>query len=345
MRTRTVLVGKVQVGGDAPITVQSMWKKPLVSFSEALAAEVNGLAALGCDILRFAVPDLASAEVLGELAGRVGIPLVADIHFDYKLALRCLDFPIAKIRINPGNIGARWKVEEVTKKAGDRHVPIRVGVNYGSLPKHLLEEKDPALAMVKAAEEEIEVLESLAFRDIIISMKSSDTESTVRANRLFAERFSYPLHIGITEAGPLIPGIVRSTMAFTDLLRADIGNTVRVSLSDTPEAEVITAREILSALGKRKGGVRIVSCPRCGRSGFDVHGFLKRMQPRLFALRKDLTVAVMGCVVNGPGEARHADLGITGTGNKVIIFKHGEIVRTISDTEAAAAFIEELEGL
>jgi (E)-4-hydroxy-3-methylbut-2-enyl-diphosphate synthase len=322
-----------------------MWKRPLDGVTEDLIAEVNHLVSLGCDILRFAVPDIGPAEVLGELSGRVSIPLVADIHFDYKLALRCLDFPIAKIRINPGNIGARWKVEEVVKKASDKAVPIRVGVNYGSLPRELQNEPDPAAAMVKAAENEIEVLESLGFTGVIISMKSSDTDSTVRANRLFAQKYPYPLHIGITEAGPLIPGIVRSTLALGELLREGIGSTVRVSLSDSPAAEVLTAREILQALGKRRGGVRIVSCPRCGRSGFDVHGFLQKMQDRLMVMRKDLTVAVMGCVVNGPGEARHADIGITGSGNRVIIFKHGEIVRTVENSAALSAFIEELEDL
>lgn len=345
MKTRIVRVGSVLIGGDSPVTIQTMWKRPLEAVSEDLISEVNGLAAIGCDILRFAVPDLESAGILGELSGRVGIPLVADIHFDYKLALRCMDFPIAKIRINPGNIGARWKVEEVVRKAADRNIPVRVGVNYGSLPGHLADEPDPAAAMVKAAEEEIEVLESLRFRDIIISLKSSDTESTVRANRLFSERFDYPLHIGVTEAGPLIPGIVRSTLAFSDLLREGIGNTLRVSLSDSPESEVVTAREILSVLGLRREGVKIISCPRCGRSGFDVHGFLGKVQGRLMALKKDVTVAVMGCVVNGPGEARHADLGITGSGNRVIIFRHGKVARTVEESEALAAFLEELEGL
>jgi (E)-4-hydroxy-3-methylbut-2-enyl-diphosphate synthase len=218
-------------------------------------------------------------------------------------------------------------------------------VNHGSLPKHLAEEKDSAAAMVKAAEEEIETLESLGFGNIIISLKSSDTESTVKANWLFAHRFGYPLHIGVTEAGPLIPGVVRSTLAFSGLLRAGIGSTVRVSLSDSPDAEVITAREILSALGLRKKGIRIVSCPRCGRAGFDVHGFVAKTQNRLMALDKNLTVAVMGCVVNGPGEARHADIGITGAGNKVMIFKHGELARTIPEDEALEVFFTELEAL
>jgi (E)-4-hydroxy-3-methylbut-2-enyl-diphosphate synthase len=322
-----------------------MWKKPLAEVTEELVAEINRLVSYGCDILRFAVPDMDTAGVLGGLAGRVKIPLVADIHFDYKLALRCMDFPVAKIRINPGNIGARWKVEEVVRKALDRNIPIRVGVNHGSLPRKLAGEKDAGAAMVKAAAEEIEVLESIGFQNIIISLKSSDTESTVRANRLFAEDFDYPLHIGVTEAGPLIPGIVRSVLAFSALLRDGIGSTLRVSLSDAPEAEVITAREILSALGLRENALRIVSCPRCGRAGFDVHGFLVRAQDRLMAVQENLTVAVMGCVVNGPGEARHADLGITGTGDKVIIFKRGELVRTVSDTEALEVFFSELDSL
>jgi (E)-4-hydroxy-3-methylbut-2-enyl-diphosphate synthase len=345
MQTKTVKVGGLSIGGDSPLTIQSMWKKPLAGLTEDLVAEVNGLAALGCDILRFAVPDMAQAEVLGGLARRTAIPLVADIHFDHRLALRCMDFPIAKIRINPGNIGAKWKVEEVVRKALDKNVPIRVGVNHGSLPQHLADEADGAAAMVKAAEEEIEVLEGLGFGNIIISLKSSDTQSTVGANRLFARRFAYPLHIGVTEAGPLIPGVVRSALAFSSLLAEGIGNTVRVSLSDTPEAEVLTAREILSALGLRKKGIRLVSCPRCGRAGFDVHGFLAKTQGRLMAMDKNLTVAVMGCVVNGPGEARHADIGITGAGNKAMIFRRGQMIHSLPEEEAIEVFFAELEAM
>ncbi|MCL1817867.1 MAG: flavodoxin-dependent (E)-4-hydroxy-3-methylbut-2-enyl-diphosphate synthase [Spirochaetaceae bacterium] len=345
MKTKTVRVGPVSIGGSSLPSIQSMGKNPLVFPVDSLVSEVNGLAALGCDIMRFAVPDMASAEVLGILAEKVSVPLVADIHFDHKLALRCLDFPIAKIRINPGNIGVKWKVEEVVRKALDKNIPIRVGVNHGSLPKHLADEKDSAAAMVKAAEEEIEILESLGFGNIIISLKSSDTESTVQANRLFAEKFDYPLHIGVTEAGPLIPGVVRSTLAVSQLLREGIGSTIRISLSDTSEAEVIAAREMLSALGLRKKGIRLVSCPRCGRAGFDVHGFLARTQNRLMSLDKNLTVAVMGCVVNGPGEARHADLGITGAGNKVMIFRRGQEPLIVTEDRAEEVFFENLEAL
>ena len=344
--TRTVKVGRLSVGGDSPVSIQSMGKKPLTEASlDEHITEINGLAALGCDIMRYAVPDIQSAEVLGALAERVSIPLVADIHFDHKLALHCLDFPIAKIRINPGNIGARWKVKELVTKALDKNVPIRVGVNHGSLPKHLVDEKDSALAMLKAAEEEIEALESLGFSNIIISLKSTDTESTVRANRLFTKKFDYPLHVGVTEAGPLIAGIVRSTIAVSQLLLEGIGNTLRISLSDTSEAEVIAAREILMALGHRKKGIRIVSCPRCGRAGFDVHGFLSKNFSRLMSMDKDLTVAIMGCVVNGPGEARHADLGITGAGDKVIIFREGKMLTSFPEKEANEAFFKELESL
>jgi len=345
MKPIAVQVGSVTVGGDAPISIQTMWKRPLLRVDEALIAEVNRLHALGCDILRFAVPDLETADLLGELASRVSLPLVADIHFDHRLALRCLDYPIAKIRINPGNIGARWKVEEVVKKALDRGVPIRIGVNYGSLPRKFQDLRDPAEALLAAAEEEIEVLESLSFRTIIVSMKSSDTESTVEANRRFAQRYSYPLHIGITEAGPLIPGIVRSTVALSQLLREGIGSTIRISLSDSPETEIIAARELVTTLGLRKGGVRIISCPRCGRSGFDVQGFLQVVGDRLQQDRRDLTIAVMGCVVNGPGESRHADLGITGSGDKVVLFRKGKIVQTVRPEEAVEAFLKEFENL
>ncbi len=320
-----------------------MWKRPLDVVNEELAAEVGELRGLGCDILRFAVPDETSAGLLGELAGRVAMPLVADIHFDYRIALRCLDFPIAKIRINPGNIGAEWKVREVVAKAKDRGVPIRIGVNGGSLPAKLRGEADRARAMLKAAEEEIEILESLDFRQVIVSMKSSDIESTVEANFLFAERFSYPLHLGVTEAGPLIPGIVKSTLAFARLLERGIGSTVRVSLSDSPASEVIAGKEILASLGLRSKGVNIVSCPRCGRSTFDVHAFLRKAEGWLHSLNRDITVAVMGCAVNGPGEASHADVGITGSGNAVIIFRGGKVVRRVSEDEAFDAFREEVE--
>ena len=355
----------VTIGGGLEPVVQSMWKDRL-SFSdiegkagEALAARINKLGQMGCGLLRFAVPEIRDAEILGNLAAMVSVPLVADIHFDYKIALRCLDFPIAKIRINPGNIGAREKVEAVLSKAASLSRPIRIGVNGGSLPVDLRREVDSgrmesALALVQAAERELAIFREFDFRDVCVSMKASCIADTIKANRLLAERCDAPLHVGVTEAGPLIPGVVRNTAALLVLLAEGIGDTIRVSLSDTPEKEVIAGREILNAVldfmskggvENKARGVRIVSCPRCGRSSFDSIGFTEAWQDRLYALNCDATVAIMGCAVNGPEEARHADLGITGAGNKALIFRKGVLVRTIDRSEADTAFMQELDKL
>lgn len=346
MKTRVVKIGNLLVGGDYPVVVQTMWKEPLrPGPQEEILASIDKLKSLGCGILRFAVPDIEAAELLGRLALSSPLPLVADIHFDWRIALRCMDFPIAKIRVNPGNIGSRAKVEEVVRKAQGQGVPIRIGVNGGSLPHDLRDAADLSEAMVTAAEREMEILESLRFRDYLVSMKSSDVAATLEANRRFASRHDVPLHLGVTEAGPLIPGVVKNAVALHDLLSEGIGATLRVSLSDAVEKEVIAGREILAVSGGARKGVCLVSCPRCGRSGFDVHGFLSRWQERLYSLDKDVTIAVMGCVVNGPEEARHADLGITGAGDKVIVFRRGKIARTISAEEADTVFEEELSRL
>jgi (E)-4-hydroxy-3-methylbut-2-enyl-diphosphate synthase len=355
-------VEAVPLGGSHPVAIQTMWKDRL-SFSdlekqagEALVARINNLQKMGCALLRFAVPDIQTAEVLGNLASMVSMPLVADIHFDHKIALRCLDFPIAKIRINPGNIGSRDKVEAVLSKAAERRRPIRIGVNAGSLPQDLRRQvdagtKDRALALVEAAERELAIFKEFNFSDVLVSMKASGIADTIKANRLLASRTAAPLHIGVTEAGPLIPGVVRNTAALLSLLADGIGATLRVSLSDAMESEVIAGREILGAAldmaGKaaERRGVTIVSCPRCGRNGFDTHGFTARWQDYLYTLDKNITVAIMGCAVNGPGESRHADLGITGAGSKVLIFRHGEVIRTIDAAQADAAFKEELDRL
>jgi (E)-4-hydroxy-3-methylbut-2-enyl-diphosphate synthase len=346
---RAVKVGKVIIGGDWPVSVQTMWKDPVPlpgsPAFESAALRIESLSALGCDILRFAVPDLASAEALGALAARSVLPLVADIHFDWRIALRCMDFPVAKIRVNPGNIGARWKVAEVVAKAKDKGVPIRIGVNAGSLPEDLRDAEDRAAAVVEAAEREVAVFDELGFADVVVSMKVSDVDATVEANRRFASRHDIPLHLGVTEAGPLIAGVARNTAALVPLLRENIGSTIRVSLSDSCESEVLSGREILSCAGKARKGVSIVSCPRCGRASFNTHAFTARWANRLYAMTADATIAVMGCVVNGPGEARHADLGITGAGDKVIIFRRGEIARTVSLEEADTVFEEELKKL
>ena len=347
--TRAVKVGKVVIGGEWPVSVQTMWKDPIPvpgsPLFEAAIERIGRLAALGCDILRFAVPDNDAAEALGALAGRSVLPLVADIHFDWRLALRCLDFPIAKIRINPGNIGASWKVSEVAAKAKARGLPIRIGVNAGSLPQDLRDRKDRAGAVVEAAEREVAAFDELGFGDVVVSMKVSDVEATMEANRLFASRHDLPLHLGVTEAGPLIAGVARNTAALVPLLREGIGSTIRVSLSDAMESEILAGREILACAGKARSGVSIISCPRCGRASFDTHAFTARWADRLYSLAATATVAVMGCVVNGPGEARHADLGISGAGGKVVIFRKGEITRTVSPDEADTVFEEELDKL
>ncbi|MDR1302116.1 MAG: (E)-4-hydroxy-3-methylbut-2-enyl-diphosphate synthase [Treponema sp.] len=366
--TRVIKIGgfgaveSVMLGGTFPVVIQTMWKDRL-SFSdligiagEELLSRIKALAAIGCGLLRFAVPDRESADVVGNLASMVSMPLVADIHFDYTLALRCLDFPIAKIRINPGNIGNREKVEQVIAKAALKGIPIRIGVNGGSLPQDLRRSVaegrlDQAEALVQAAQRELEIFQELDFPHVLVSMKASSVADTIKANRLLADRTDVPLHIGVTEAGPLIPGVVRNTLAIHALLLEGIGDTIRVSLSDTMERELIAGREILRSVGTGTGkkmvrqGVTLVSCPRCGRNSFDTHGFTEAWQSRLYALDRDLTIAVMGCAVNGPQEARHADLGITGLGNKVFLFRQGKVVRTINVEEADAAFEEELEWL
>lgn len=342
--TRTVVIG-----GDSPISIQTMWKSPLHAGAlEDIAKQLVGLEQLGCDIVRFAVPDMESADSLVKLSLITSMPLVADIHFDHRLALRCMDGNVAKIRINPGNIGSREKVREVVAKAKDTHTPIRIGVNSGSLPKDLAENPNisRSAALAETAAREVAALEEFSFQNVIVSMKASSVAETIACNREFARRFAVPLHLGVTEAGPLVGGIVKSTLAFSRLFEDGIGSTVRVSLSDTMENEVIAAREILGECGKRSGGVRIVSCPRCGRNGFDVHAFVERWQGELFSLKKDITIAVMGCVVNGPGEGKHADIGITGAGDSVLIFRKGDIVRTVKTSDgfelADKAFREEL---
>ena len=364
-KTRKITIGGqgktrvLAIGGDAPISVQTMWKSPLrESEIQEYARLLTELESLGCDIVRFAVPDMESAEILVHLAEITAVPLVADIHFDYRLALRCLDAPIAKVRINPGNIGSRERVQAVVEKAKDRNTAIRIGVNSGSLPDDLQKKVTSvresggdvlsarAAALVEAAERELAVFDELNFDAVIVSMKASSVEETILCNEQFAEKYDVPLHIGVTEAGPLVTGVVKSTLAFSRLLAEGIGSTLRVSLSDSMENEVIAGREILTECGLRKKGVRIVSCPRCGRNGFDVHGFVSRWQKELFSMDKDITVAVMGCVVNGPGEGKHADIGITGAGDSVLIFRKGKIVRTVSVSDgfdaADAAFREEL---
>lgn len=360
--TRTVYLGgsgrvrRIGVGGEEPVSIQTMWKEGIDDLDgnplkfERILSEIQELEGLGCDIIRFAVPDVKSAEGLCKIAANAQMPLVADIHFDYRLALECLKGDVAAIRINPGNIGSRERVEAVVNACKEKGAAIRIGVNSGSLPQKLREQVEAgtlgrAKALALAAAEECKVFEELNFDQVVVSMKASSVEETVLCNEEFAKEFDIPLHIGVTEAGPLIGGIVKSTLAFSRLLNEGIGNTIRVSLSSSPKNEVIAGREILRECGKRSGGVQIVSCPRCGRQGFDVHAFVERWQSRLLASKKNVTVAIMGCAVNGPGEGKHADLGIAGAGGKAILFKKGKIMRTVDEKDADNAFEEEFNSL
>ncbi len=345
MESNTVKIGDKIIGGGFPIVIQTMWKTPLSAGIESILFGIDELKDIGADIIRFAVPDIEDAEILSKISIKSSIPLVADIHFDYKIALKCIEGGVHKIRINPGNIGASWKVEEVVRAAADFGVPLRVGVNGGSLPASLRDLKDISIAMVKAAELELNIFEKLGFKDVVFSLKSSDIENTVMANTIFSSKYSYPLHLGVTEAGPLIPGVVKSSIAISSMLEKNIGDTIRVSLSDTMRNEVIAAKEILKASGKISSGVTTVSCPRCGRASFNTHDFLVSIDPIIQKINKNITIAVMGCIVNGPGEARHADLGITGSGDNIVIFRKGNIVRKGDPENAVKLFLEELEKI
>ncbi len=362
MTTKTVYLGgkgitdKISIGGDSPVTVQTMWKEGITDLlennnkAERILRQLNDLKIIGCDIVRFAVPDMESAYSLNFLAERTKMPLVADIHFDYKLALECLKGNVAAIRINPGNIGSFENTRAVVEGCRENGTAIRIGINSGSLPQDLQKEIadgkiSRAQGLCETAVREAEIFNQLNFDQYVVSMKSSDVKETIECNRFYAQKYNNPLHLGVTEAGPLIGGIVKSSIAFSTLLNEGIGDTIRVSLSSSPENEVIAGLNILKECGKRPGGIKLVSCPRCGRIGFDVHSFVDRWQNKLLSIDKDITVAVMGCVVNGPGEGRHADLGIAGTKDKVIIFKKGKIVRTVDVKDADKVFEEELNSL
>lgn len=349
------ITNRISIGGDSPISLQTMWKEPINDISsdaqklDRTLKQINDLQLLGCDIIRFAVPDIESAKSLSIIAEKTSMPLVADIHFDYRLAIECLKGNVAAIRINPGNIGSFENTKKVVEACRENGVAIRIGINSGSLPKDLQEQialgnMSRSQGLCETAVREAEVFDKLNFNQYVVSMKSSDVTETVECNEFYAEKYNNPLHLGVTEAGPLIGGIVKSTMAFQTLLNQGIGDTIRVSLSSSPENEVIAGLNILKECGKRKGGVKIISCPRCGRIGFDVHSFINRWQNKLLSINKDISVAVMGCVVNGPGEGKHADIGIAGGNGKAIIFKKGKIVRTIDEKDADKVFEEELKS-
>jgi len=340
--SRRIQLGDVAIGGEAPISVQSMCSTSTADVPATLD-QITRLADAGCEIVRCAVPDEEAARALAAIRSSCPIPLVADIHFDYRLAMTALHSGVDGLRLNPGNIGARWKVEEVVKACAERRVPIRIGVNAGSLEKELLERygHPTAEAMVQSALGHIRILEDLDFRDIKVSLKASDIRRTVEAYRLLAAQVDYPLHIGITEAGTTWSGTVKSAVGIGTLLYDGIGDTLRVSLTGDPVEEVRVGWEILKALELRRRGPVFVSCPTCGRCQIDLISVAEEVEQRLHDLPLSITVAVMGCVVNGPGEAREADLGIAGGKGQGILFRRGEIVRKVPQAELADALVTE----
>lgn len=313
----------------------------------ATLAQINALAVAGCEIVRCAVPDGDAAEALATIKAQSPIPVIADIHFDYKLALRVLDGGIDGLRLNPGNIGEYWKVAEVVKSAAERKVPIRIGVNAGSLEKQLLEKygHPTAEAMVESALGHVRILEDLNYREIKISLKASDVPKTVAAYRLLSQQVEYPLHIGITEAGTIFSGTIKSSVGLGILLYDGIGDTLRVSLTGDPVDEVRVGFEILKSLGLRQRGVNFVSCPTCGRCQINLIRVAEEVERRLQSVDKAITVAVMGCAVNGPGEAREADVGVAGGKGEGLIFRKGEVVRKVAEAELADALLEEINRL
>ena len=344
--TRQIHAGGVPIGGGAPVSIQSMSNTPTHDV-EATLSQIRALAAAGCDIVRVAVPDLAAAKAVGALKAGSPVPLVADIHFDYRLALEAAEQGIDKIRINPGNIGAPERVEAVAKACKERGIPIRIGVNGGSLEKHLLEKYGGPTpeAMVESALGHIRLLERYGFEDICVSLKASSVPVTMRAFRLMAERYDYPLHLGVTEAGTREIGELKAAAGIGGLLALGIGDTLRVSLTADPVEEVYAARNILKAVGLRREGPELIACPTCGRTQIDLIPMAERVEELLKAVDKPITVAVMGCVVNGPGEASHADVGLAGGKGEGVLFKHGQIVARVPERELVPGLMKLIEEL
>lgn len=346
-KTRMVRIGDVAIGGENPIRIQSMCNTKTEDV-EATVAQIRALTAAGCEIVRVAVPTVAAAEAIGEIRRQIKIPLVADIHFDYRLALAAMEHGADKIRINPGNIGEDWKLREVVNAAKERNIPIRVGVNSGSLEKDLLQKYGGVTAegIVESALEKVRRIEELGYENLVISIKSSDVLMCIKAHELLAAETDYPLHIGITEAGTLLRGTVKSAVGLGVILYEGIGDTIRVSLTGDPLEEIKAAREILKSLGLRKGGVEVVSCPTCGRTEIDLIGLANRVESLVERYSDlDVRVAVMGCVVNGPGEAREADFGVAGGKGAGVLIRKGEVIRTMPEAELLPALEAELQRI
>lgn len=332
-KSKEISIGNVKIGNNNPISVQSMCNTDTRDI-EATTRQIKELADAGCELARLAVLNKDAAEAIKELVKISPVPLIADIHFDYRLAIQCINNGISALRLNPGNIGKRENVEKVVTLAKQQNIPIRIGVNAGSLEKDLLDKDIPLHEkMVESAMKHIQILEDLDFDKIKVSLKSSDVLTTIEAYRLMAQKVEYPLHLGVTEAGTLKGGLIKSSVGLGTLLAEGIGDTIRVSLTENPVEEVFAGYEILKSLKLRQRGVNFVSCPTCGRTQIDLIGLAKKVEARFKNLDKNITIATMGCVVNGPGEARHADFGIAGGINEGYVFKKGEIVARVPESE------------
>ena len=344
--SKQIKVGAVPVGGGAPIAIQSMCNTKTAD-AAATVAQIHALEAAGCEIVRVAVPDMAAADTVGAIRRAIGIPLVADIHFDYKLALRCVEQGVDKIRINPGNIGSHDRVRAVADACREHGIPIRIGVNGGSLEKDLLEKYGgvTAEALVESALGHVHLLQACHFDDICLSVKCSSVPVNMKAYQMLSEQTDYPLHLGVTEAGTPGMGIIKSAIGIGGLLCQGVGDTIRVSLTADPVEEIYAAKRILAAAGIRRMGPNLIACPTCGRTGYDMIPIAEEVERRLQGCTKPITVAVMGCVVNGPGEARAADVGIAGGQGEGLVFRRGEILYKVPQERLVDALMEEIEKL
>ena len=342
--TKEIAIGNVKIGGTHPVTIQSMTNTKTENVKETVD-QILRLEAAGCEIIRCAVPTMEAAEALKEIKKQIHIPLVADIHFDYRLAIAAIENGADKIRINPGNIGSEEKVQAVVDKAKEYNVPIRVGVNSGSLEKHILEKYNGVTAegIVESALDKVHMIEKMGYDNLVVSIKSSDVLMCVKAHELIAKACPYPLHVGITESGTVYSGNIKSSIGLGIILNEGIGNTIRVSLTGDPAEEIRSAKLILKTLGLRKGGIEVVSCPTCGRTKIDLIGLANRVENMVTEFdHMNIKVAVMGCVVNGPGEAREADLGVAGGIGEGLLIKHGEVLRKVPESELLSALREEI---
>ena len=346
VNTRKIKVGNIYIGGDSPITVQSMTNTDTRNVA-ATVAQILKLEETGCDIIRCAVSDMEASEALKEITKQIHIPLVADIHFDYNLALASIENGVSALRINPGNIGSVERVKMVVEAAKEKGIPIRIGVNSGSLERDLLKSygKICPEALVESALRHVAIFENLNFNDIVISIKSSNVMQMIESYRLISQKINYPLHIGVTESGTIWRGTIKSSVGIGTLLSDGIGDTIRVSLTGDPVEEIKVGREILKSVGYLQEGVEFISCPTCGRTQIDLINIAKQVEDRIGSLNKRITVAIMGCAVNGPGEAREADIGLAGGNGEGLIFKKGEIIKKVKEQDLVEELIKEIENL